>query len=289
MTAYAQSSGSLDAHAWQWEMRSLNARGLDLRLRVPDWIGGLEQLVRGVLQSALSRGSVSLTLKIERRAEENADLSAIDRALDRIAAIEARAAARGKVLAPCSALDVIAAQSRGEQSPVENTDALRDAVMEDLTRNLLPAALAMRAGEGHALHAILRDQLDTMEGIVARAAAEAEARHATVADQIRAAFDRITAGAESIDPHRLSQDLAAIGMKSDVTEEIDRLGVHIGAAHALLEDEGSVGRKFDFLMQEFNREANTLAAKSQDTALTATCLELKTVIERMREQVQNVE
>lgn len=147
----------------------------------------------------------------------------------------------------------------------------------------------MREAEGRALHALLSDQLDSIAALVARAENEAGDRRDRVARQLREAHDRITASTGTIDPDRLAQELAVIGMKTDVTEELDRLGAHVDAARGLIGGDAPVGRKLDFLIQEFNREANTLASKSQDTTLTSTALDLKTIIERMREQVQNVE
>ena len=289
MTAYASVAGRREDCGWTWEMRGVNGRGLDLRLRAPDWIEGLEARVRSLIQDRLARGNVTVTLRVERDAGSGPfDSAAIESALDRIAAIEAIAAARGKVLAPCRATDILAMQAQAGAAK-EADPALMAAIVVDLETRLLPSFVEMREAEGRALHAVLNEQLDATGALVARAAGEAEGRRERVVRQMREAHDRITATSDMIDPDRLTQELAVIGMKTDVTEELDRLHAHVDAARGLLDADAPVGRKLDFLMQEFNREANTLASKSQDTALTSTALDLKTVIERMREQVQNVE
>jgi uncharacterized protein (TIGR00255 family) len=155
---------------------------------------------------------------------------------------------------------------------------------------LLADFLASRAEEGRALDRTLLGQIAQMEPLVAQAATLAEARRGTVADRLAEQMRQVLNSAEGADPDRLAQELALLAVKSDVTEEIDRLaGAHIPAARALLKAEGPVGRRFDFLMQEFNREANTLCSKSGDAGLTQVGLDLKVVIDQMREQVQNVE
>jgi uncharacterized protein (TIGR00255 family) len=148
---------------------------------------------------------------------------------------------------------------------------------------------AMRAAEGTALQGVIATQLDRIADLLTQARAEAEARQATAGTTLRAAVAKLLEAADGIDPSRLAQELALIAVKNDVTEELDRLTAHVDAARALLAEAGQVGRKFDFLTQEFMREANTLCSKSQSLGLTRIGLDLKTVIDQMREQVQNVE
>lgn len=289
MTAYASAAGQWEDSSWTWEMRGVNGRGLDLRLRAPDWLDGLEAHLRPLIQKQLVRGNVTATLKVNRHDEPAAvDSSAIENALERIVAVEALAAARGKVLAPCRATDVLAMQAQTATAQ-EADPALVDAITADFGMRVLPFFIEMRESEGRALHAVLTDQLCAIAALLARAKDEAGSRRDRVIHQIREAHDRITATTGTIDPDRLAQKLAIIAMKNDVTEELDRLRAHVEAARELLGSNGPIGRKLDFLMQEFNREANTLASKSQDTALTSIALDLKTSIERMREQVQNLE
>ena len=160
--------------------------------------------------------------------------------------------------------------------------------MADLP-GLLADFQAMRASEGAALQGVIAGQLDQIAGLVAQAATEAAARRDAQATALREAMARVLANAEGVDEARLAQELALLAVRNDVTEEIDRLTAHVAAARALLADGGQVGRKFDFLVQEFMREANTLCSKAQSLALTRIGLDLKTLIDQMREQVQNVE
>ncbi|HDR29098.1 endoribonuclease YicC domain-containing protein, partial [Rhodovulum sp.] len=162
------------------------------------------------------------------------------------------------------------------------------ALLADLDR-LIDDFTAMRAAEGAALEALLRDQLAQIADLVKDAARAAEARREHMAESLRANLARVLDNSEGADPDRVAQELAMIAVKSDVREELDRLSAHVEAARALLDADGPIGRKLDFLMQEFNREANTLCSKSQSTPLTRIGLDLKHVIDQMREQVQNVE
>jgi len=176
-----------------------------------------------------------------------------------------------------------------ETASVEEDPApLRAALLADLPA-LLAEFTAMRTAEGAALHAVIADQLSQIAALTRAAKAEADARRDIAPATLREALARVLDHSDGADATRVAQELALIAVKQDVTEELDRLAAHVDAAHALLADTGPVGRKFDFLMQEFMREANTLCSKAQALALTRIGLDLKTVIDQMREQVQNVE
>jgi uncharacterized protein (TIGR00255 family) len=149
--------------------------------------------------------------------------------------------------------------------------------------------MAMRQAEGAALHGVINDQLNQIDALVSQATEAAEARKPFVADQLTTAMQRVLQNVADVDPNRIAQELAMLAVKSDITEEIDRLVAHVAAARALIVDPKPAGRKLDFLAQEFNREANTLCSKAGAAALTAIGLELKAVIDQMREQIQNVE
>ena len=165
---------------------------------------------------------------------------------------------------------------------------LRAAILADLPA-LIADFQAMRAGEGAALGVVIAAQLTQIAALTKTAAIEAAARGDGAASLMRDAIAKVLAHTDAVDDVRLAQELALVAVKTDVTEELDRLNAHVTAARTLLADVGQVGRKFDFLMQEFMREANTLCSKSQSLALTRIGLDLKTVIDQMREQVQNVE
>lgn len=293
MTGFAAAKGGFKAFSWAWELRSVNAKGIDLRLRVPDWVDGLETALRAKLGSALSRGSVSLSLRLSREEGTGGlqvNTAALSSVLDALAEVETRADAAGVALAPTNAADILSLRGVLETATDDAVDTvpLRAAILADFEQ-VLSAFLSMRADEGRALDAILRGQLDQIATLTTKAATVAEARRDAAADAFRTALARVLESGVETDPQRVAQELAMLAVKSDVTEELDRLEAHITAARSLLAADGPIGRKLDFLMQEFNREANTLCSKSQSSALTAVGLELKAVIDQMREQVQNVE
>ncbi|MDW4496525.1 YicC/YloC family endoribonuclease [Sulfitobacter sp. D35] len=293
MTGFASATGTLGRYNWSWELRSVNGKGLDLRFRVPDWIEGLEVGLRATLASAVKRGNVTCSLRVSR--DEAAGGLSLNKAqvaqlLEALATVEAMASEKGVALAPSRASDLLAQRGVMDQSGPDETEtvALRGALLAQFA-TLADEFDTMREAEGKALAAVLRGQLDEVDALVAQAAGALEARSAELGDTLRRNLAKVLDGAEGADPDRVAQELALIAVKSDVTEEIDRLRTHVGAARRLLDEGGAVGRKLDFLMQEFNREANTLCSKSQNAELTQIGLALKVLIDQMREQAQNVE
>jgi uncharacterized protein (TIGR00255 family) len=292
MTAFASATGTCQGYGWTWDLRSVNGKGLDLRLRVPDWIEGLEAAIRARLVKAMTRGNVNLTLRVQsedRTGQLTLNTAQLEDILSAMAQVEARAMDTGVTLAPATAADLLALRGVLDGGGgTQDTTALRDALLHDL-EPLLANFLEMRKGEGAALAAVLSGQLGQISTLTDQAAQAAGARQARMAETLRRQLARVTENTDAVSPERVAQELALIAVKSDVTEELDRLHAHIDAARDLLAHGGPVGRKLDFLTQEFNREANTLCSKAQDSALSAIGLELKAVIDQMREQVQNVE
>jgi len=290
MTGYASLEGQAEGLAWSWELRSVNARGLDIRLRLPEGLGALEAPLRKTLSSRLARGSVTLGLRVTRDAASGTaalDPTRLEQVLDAFARISAAATARGMVLSAPSAADILSLRQITEGGDgAKLPDVAR--LLTDL-EPLLAAFLDMRQAEGAALRAVLTGQLDRVEALVAQAEAAAKARGATQAERFAANLRTALDASEEVDAARLAQELAILAVKADVMEEIDRLKAHVAAVRGLLAAGGPVGRKLDFLMQEFNREANTLCSKSGDTGLTEAGLDLKLTIDQMREQVQNLE
>lgn len=293
MTGFAALRGAGLGHDWAWEMRAVNGKGLDLRLRLPDGIDGLEAAVREAVGRAVARGNVTVNLKLSRvEGGEAVRISAtgLAAALGALARIEAEAGRVGLDLAPSRASDILVLRGVTEQGAPDlpDTAALRALLLADLDR-VLDDFNAMRRAEGAALGAVIAAQIDRIEAIAEASARAAEARRPEVSAALVAALARVMEGAPGADAPRVAQELALLAVKADVTEELDRLRAHVGAARALLADAAPVGRKFDFLSQEFSREANTLCSKSGSSALTALGLDLKHVIDQMREQIQNVE
>ena len=292
MTGFAARAGQAEGFTWSWELRSVNGKGFDLRFRMPDWLGALEADLRKQVSAIVSRGSVSLNLRISRDAGDNAleiNPEALTRVLDAIAQIEDQAGSVGVNLTPASASDVM--NFRGVMDAPQNRDAsegLLAALRADIAP-LLDSFDAMRAAEGASFHGVLSRQLDEAEPLAQTAQSLLAAR----ADDMRSSFEpaiaRVMDNRADMDEARIAQEIAVLAVKSDVTEEIDRLHAHVTAARDLLASGIPVGRKLDFLCQEFNREANTLSSKAQNAQLTEIGLALKVLIDQMREQVQNVE
>ncbi len=292
MTGFASGKGAFGPHSWTWELRSVNGKGLDLRLRLPDWLTGLEAALRGDLSKQVNRGNITLSLRMGREetaADVRLNTPAMEAALDALAQTEALAGARGVLLAPSKASDLLALKGMLEAGADADDPAQLVEHLKSEFGGLLASFIEMRGSEGEALSGILTRQLDQVAKLTDQAADLAERRREEMAQNMRENLTRVLDNTQGADPDRVAQELALIAVKADITEEIDRLKAHVTAARALLTQDGPVGRKLDFLMQEFNREANTLCSKSQNAELTAVGLELKAVIDQMREQVQNVE
>ena len=292
MTGFAARRGTGVGHSWAWEIRSVNGKGLDLRLRLPDWIEGLEPAVRAAVAAVAARGNVTLSLKLDRDPEAAAlrvNPVGLAAALAALRQVEESAFEVDLSLRPATMAEVLAMRGVLDQGgEIDDTAPLRAALLADLPP-LLADFAAMRAAEGRHLAEVIGGQIDRIGALATASAGAAEARRPAAAEALHAALARVMAGAPDSDPARVAQELALIAVKADVTEEIDRLRAHVAAARALLAEAGAVGRKLDFLMQEFMREANTLCSKSGNAELTRIGLDLNTVIDQMREQVQNVE
>jgi uncharacterized protein (TIGR00255 family) len=277
----------------QWDLRAVNGRTLDLRFRLPEGLDGLESGLRARLAARLKRGNVSISLRLSRPDEGagalRVDPAALSAALAALAQVQGAAEQTGVALRPPTAAEVLHLRgvlvAAADAGPTEALVAALLAQADDLIARLDAA----RAAEGAALAQVLAQQIATIEGLVAEARALLPARRDDQGAALRAAMERAQIAAPQADPGRLEQELALIAVKSDVAEELDRLTAHCAAARKLLSQSDPVGRPFDFLTQEFNREANTLCAKAQHPGLTRIGLDLKTVIDQMREQVQNLE
>ena len=292
MTGFASLQGGGQGLSWTWELRGVNGKGLDLRLRLPDWIDGLEPAVRKRTGDALTRGNIQISLRLSSDESSSAlrlDPALLGAVLDAIGRIEAEAMDRGMTLKPSTAADIVALRGvLTTESSATDHDATRAALLSDFDA-VLADFIEMRAREGGMLQDVLVRQLSEIEDLVGAAERAVDAREGERRERLRTQLSRVMEEFGGVDEARLAQELAVIAVKADITEEIDRLRAHVGAARDLLAQDGPVGRKLDFLAQEFNREANTLCSKSGDAALTQTGLALKSAIDQMREQIQNVE
>ena len=290
MTGFARSDGAFDGTAWHWELRSVNSRGLDLRLRLPPGFDALEPKVRERIQKAVTRGSVNASLSLTRRAAL-VDVRINEAALERILAIATRVAHDAgaetpRVEALLGLKGVLDIAEDGEQD-AERAAAEQAAVLESLDR-AIGALVAARQEEGARLKDVVSAQIDE----VARLARTVEASPARSVDAIRGRLAeqvaRLLETGQGLDPQRLHQEAVMLATRADVEEELKRLDGHVAAVRALLAEGGDIGRKLDFLAQELNREANTLTSKAADQEIAHAGLALKVVIDQLREQVQNL-
>lgn len=287
MTGFARSAGTTGAVQWLWEIRTVNGRGLDIRVRVPNGFDAAGEAARATLSKALSRGQCQLNLTLTR--PEAAARVRIDESL-----LASLAAAVARVPRPAgvgpATLDGLLAV-RGIVETENEAGADPEALNRDLVAgidSLVADLVSARRAEGARLHAIVSDQIADIARLT-QAAEDCPARRPEVVRARLAASVAALVGAGGLDPDRLHQEAVLLAAKADVREELDRLRAHLAAVGELLAQGGAIGRRLDFLAQELGREANTLCAKAGDISLSRIGLDLKAVVEQFREQVQNVE
>lgn len=289
MTGFAREAGSTGPHRWAWELRTVNGRGLDIRLRTPPGFDELGEAARRTLAATLSRGQCQLTLTVARAAAAplvRVNQEALAALLQGLAALKLPPS-----VAPASLDGLLAVRGI-----VEVEDGGAEAFDESLKADLVAAAgrlahsvQASRAEEGASLAAALHRQLDAIGALVAAAEVHPGRTPEAIRARLESQVQALLGAAPALDPARLHQEAALLATRADIREELDRLGAHLAAAKTLLEADGPVGRRLDFLAQEFGRECNTLCAKANDAELSRIGLDLKAVVEQLREQVQNVE
>jgi len=289
MTGFARAAASGSGWRWSWEARSVNGRGLDLRIRLPAGLDRLDHQARAAAQWRFQRGSLSLMLSVE--PEGAPGEVTVDRArLDAWLALEADLRARHG-LAPARTDGILAlrgvVESR-ERNGAEVDEALDAPILASLEAALEGLAAA-RAEEGARIAPVLLGLLSEIEGLAARARGLAALQPDALRARMLQQLAEFGAAVPPLPPERLAQEVALLASKADVREELDRLAAHVAQARALLGGEAQSGRKLEFLAQEFNREANTLCSKSSDLELTRCGLELKAAIDRLREQSANIE
>lgn len=289
MTGFARADGTVDGFAWAWELRSVNGRGLDLRLRLPPGWDALEPALREAAGQRLKRGNVTANLTLKREAEPRMapDPVALEQALALAMQLHARIPG-SKPPQPEGLLGLPGVLRAAADTTAEPTEAVAAALRGGFARALAALGTA-RVAEGERLRAILTGLLEEIAALHRTAAQEAANQPAAQRARVMETLQALLRESPSLPEERIAQEVALLAARSDVREELDRLASHIEAAHALLAEGAAVGRRFDFLVQEFMREANTLCSKSASKALTATGLKLKAAIEQLREQVQNIE
>lgn len=288
MTGFARRDGAQGEWTWAVEARSVNGRNLEVRFRAPPGFESLERLAREATQKRFSRGQVGVGLQAK-RSEAAGQARIVQEVLDRYVAIAEDLARAGKAAAP-TADGLLALRGVIEAGELVEDPEARAALEAAIGRDIeaaLDALAGARAEEGRVLQALLTGFLDRIEALTGEAHAAAEAQGPSIRDRFARRLEELLGEAAPVD--RILQEAAVMAARADVREEIDRLAAHVAAARVLMAGEAAAGRRLDFLAQEFMREANTLTAKSVSAELTAAGLELKAVIDRLREQVQNVE
>ena len=290
MTGFARTEGVTEGLGWAWELRSVNSRGLDLRMRLPPGFDALENALREAVGKLIKRGSVTANLTVKR--EEQTRLAVDPVALEEVLRLASEIASRIPGCAPPRAEALLALP--GVLRPAaaiadEGSAKAQEASIRAGFLSALDQLVVARRAEGARLAATLTAQIDEVAGLRVRAESEAAdqpaAQRARMVESVQALLREVG----GLPEERIAQEVAILAARSDVREELDRLDSHVTAARNLLAEAVNVGRPLDFLVQEFNREANTLCSKSASVALTATGLRLKAVLEQLREQVQNIE
>ncbi len=289
MTGFARHDGEHDGRRWTWELKSVNGRGLEMRFRTPPGFDGLEPTLRAEISKRFNRGSIFASLQLTSTASETRMQLNETALADAVSAIEK---VRAMIeCAPPRAESVIGLRGVMEAAETEPDDAAREALNAALVKSFCAAADLLheaRCAEGAAMAAVINGHVDEIEVLTGKAAADASASLESIRDRVSAQLSEILSG-DAVPAERLAQEAALLAVKADVREELNRLSVHVDAARGLIARGGAIGRELDFLTQEFNRETNTLCSKAQNMDLKRIGLDLKKVIDQLREQVQNVE
>lgn len=291
MTGFARAEGACSGVAWTWEVKSVNARGLDVRCRLPAGMEALEPLARQRVAAAVKRGNVTIVLQLDwtaGRQSVRVDEEVLDQLLSLVEKIEARLPEHR----PCSADGLLALRGVVEVTdpmPTGEARAALEAALLDGLGIALATLVTVRLAEGQRLKAVLTEHLQRLAALSEQARTMAAAQPAAIFARLQQQLAALLAEIPPLPAERLAQEAALLATKADAREELDRLRAHVQAADALLGEDRPIGRQLDFLCQELNRETNTLCAKSADIELTRVGLDLKATVEQVREQVQNIE
>jgi uncharacterized protein (TIGR00255 family) len=294
MTGYA--SGSIQANniLLDLEIKSVNSKSLDLKIFLPEYLSVFENELRQIVLKKISRGSVFLKIKLNQQTELYNNYILNDKVLqnifEKIENIERICDEKNIPLEPLKALDFLAIKGVWEENKnfSTNVDDIKKIVLDKI-EELVVSLLQTRKKEGQGLHSILSEKLSSLTELRKAAEKILPARSNHLKKNFKSTIDGIISETSKLDENKIEQEIAIIAIKQDITEELDRLKVHIESMQDLLSSSGIVGKKLDFLSQELNREVNTICSKSQYSDLTKVGIEMKTVVDQFREQIQNVE
>ncbi len=291
MTGFARLDGAWQEYRWVWEVKSVNGKGLDVRMRLPQGVESLDIPARAMIAEHLTRGNVNCVLTFD-RVNANASVYVNNQVLDSLVDAAKAAAKRHGLKKPRieELLELRGVIEVKDTTLTEEQVAERDRILLAGLAEALRGVVAMRRSEGARMAAVLHDEIRTIGELVSLARAVPSQQPGAMREKLHKQISDLLSGSSvPIDQDRLAQEAAYMAVKADVREELDRLGAHVLAATELLESGGPAGRKLDFLAQEFGREANTVCSKSSDPALSRIGLDLKAVIDQLREQVANIE
>lgn len=290
MTGFARASGGISGASFNLEIKSVNARGLDLRLRVPHGIDDLENLLRQKLSKALTRGAVQVNLNVtyeHLQSEVSVNQQALDTVLAAMDELSSKVEADRPRLDGILALKGVLELSEAQLSE-DDIAELKQAILK-AADEAIADLITSREAEGLNVHAFLTQRLVEISELTLKAEEHPARSREAILEKLHGQIALLQDGENGLAEDRLHAEALMLATKADIREELDRLAAHVAAARKLLKNGGAVGRKLDFLSQEFNREANTLCSKSNHVDLTAIGLDLKAAIDQLREQVQNIE
>jgi uncharacterized protein (TIGR00255 family) len=294
MTGYASGSVQANSVLLDFEIKSVNSKNLDLKIFLPEYLSVFENELRQIVLKKISRGSVFLKIKLNQQTEHQNNYVLNDKVLqnvfEKIEDIERICDEKNIPLEPLKALDFLAVKGVWEENKNSSTnvDDIKKIVLDKI-EELVVSLLQTRKKEGQGLHSILSEKLSSLIELRKAAEKTLPARSNHLKKNFKSTIDGIISETSKIDENKVEQEIAIIAIKLDITEELDRLKVHIESMQDLLSSSGVVGKKLDFLSQELNREVNTICSKSQYSDLTKLGIEMKTVVDQFREQIQNVE
>ena len=294
MTGYASSSVQAESLSLDFELKSVNSKSLDIKIYLPDYLSALESELRQFILKNISRGSILLKIKVNQHTELTNHYilndQVLNNVLEKFENIKMICNEKKIPLEPVKASDFFAIKGVWEENKNSSTnvDEIKSIIF-DKTNELLDSLQQARKKEGQGLQKILSKKLSDIMAMQMSAEKILPERSDHLKNNFKIAINKIISEHSQLDENKIEQEIAIIAIKQDITEELDRLKVHISSMQDLLNSSGIVGKKLDFLSQELNREVNTICSKSQYSALTKIGIEMKTLVDQFREQVQNVE
>ncbi len=290
MTGFARNEGAAGSFRWVWELRSVNGRSLDLRMRLPAGYDRIEPTVRKAISKSFQRGNIQLSLTVSRD-EDQSQLAVNEDALDAVIDLARQVGQRSNASPPSvdGLLNIRGVLEFRDPVVDADTAAAEEAALLDGLASAIDDLAAMRSAEGGKIGVLLLNHVAGIEALVHQVDSDPSRTPAAIADRLAGQVRALLDAHADFDEDRIYTEAAILAAKADLREEIDRLTVHVGACRELLAEGGAIGRRLDFLAQEFNRESNTICSKSNAASVTSAGLDLKVLIDQFREQVQNLE